>query len=638
MKLGKAFSDSVERVGRRPFRSGTEATGAWWLGSGRALLFATLLLLFQFVLLWRLFDLTVIGGHRFRALADGNRTRELIRQAPRGRILDRTGKPLTANRATYRLYEPCERGGESPEQLCERTLGHEEARAVTEKNLSKGAFLVVEYEREYVYSEVLAHVVGYTGELSERELGDEYYKLRNYRLGDRVGRSGAEAVFEERLRGRDGRELVEVDAAGRILRSLGRDPEQPGEDVMLSVDAGLAEAVERAFPKDLSGAVVVAKPSTGEILALYSSPSYNPNAFTMGMTNQEYEALLTDPKRPLFQRALGGLYPPGSTFKIVTAVAALEEGAIRPDTTVEDVGVVTIGPFTFPNWYFVQYGKTEGMVDIVKAIQRSNDIFFYKVGEWVGITKLSQWARRLGVGTVLGIELGGEAKGLMPDPSWKNLRFTSEEDLRARNNEWYLGDTYHVAIGQGYLLTTPLQVNTWTNVMANGGKLCKPTILKASSVKRQASSCKDLGIKKETISIITEGMEKACEPGGTGWPLFEFKVKSEKLKVDKQQELSASSSSTRNSELATFNSIPLACKTGTAEFGDPKDRTHAWFTVFAPLPAEVPLSGTKAGLKESPIVTGEPEISVTVLVEAGGEGSSVAAPVAKAILEEWFRR
>jgi len=163
----------------------------------------------------------------------------------------------------------------------------------------------------------------------------------------------------------------------------------------------------------------------------------------------EYEALLANPDQPLFDRALGGIYPPGSTFKIVTSLAALEEGSVRRDTTVDDIGVLTIGPFSFPNWYFQQYGKTEGMVNIVKALQRSNDIFFYKTGEWLGITKLAAWAHKVGIGKPLGVELGGEASGLMPDPAWKKARFATPEDREAKYDEWYLGDTYHVSIGQG---------------------------------------------------------------------------------------------------------------------------------------------------------------------------------------------
>lgn len=580
--FGSAFSDEV--VADRHRRSRSKEESPWWAGSGRALIFATILVIGFFVLIWRLFDLTVINGRAYRRLSDSNRTYSLTRHAPRGILLDRTGKPLVKNIAI-------------------------------ERNVKDG-FTEVDYMRQYVLGSSTAHLLGYVGELGEEELSSDYYKSRNYTIGDRVGRMGAEEVYNERLRGRDGREYVEVDANGSILRSLGREEALPGEDITLSLDVGLSKVAADAFPKDEKGAIVVTKPTTGEILALYSSPGFSPDAFSRGMTQGEFYTLMNNPDLPLFNRAIGGVYPPGSTFKIVTSIAGLEEKALTKDTIVEDNGVITIGPFTFPNWYFLQYGKTEGNVDLVKALKRSNDIFFYKAGEWIGITKLAGWARKVGIGTPLGIELSGEVGGLMPDPAWKKARFDTEADRTARNDEWYVGDTYHVSIGQGYLLTTPLAVNTWTNVIANGGNKCRPTIEKVSSVKYQVSkSCEDLKLKKDTIDLIMEGMREACAPGGTGWPLFNFSVKK----------------STDSAAIA----VPIACKTGTAEFGDPKDRTHAWFTAFGPVPDQFIPEDMKKG--ES-YVSGVPEISITVLVEGAGEGSNVAAPIAKKIFEEWFGR
>lgn len=547
MKLGASFSDAIiaEKTTRRIH---TARMPSWWLGTGRALIFTSVLFVSLFILLWRLFDLTLIKGHRFRALAEGNRTRELIRHAPRGRILDRTGKVLAQNEPTFRM---------------------------------NGNYSESDYRRKYTDGTSFFHVIGYTGEISEKELLDPYFQLRGYLPGDRLGRMGAEAVFEERLRGKNGKDLVEITSSGDITRTLGHVPEIPGEDIELSVDRGLAAAAQNAFPEGQKGAVIVSRPATGEILTIYSSPSVDMNIFTESLSEEKYNELANHPDRPMFNRGIGGAYPPGSTFKIITAIAGLEEGAISDKTLIEDVGILKIGPYSFPNWYFVQYGKTDGLVDVIKALERSNDIFFYKAGEAIGITKLSAWAKRFGLGTVLGIELPGEAAGLMPDPDWKATQFDSEADKEVRNDQWYLGDTYHVSIGQGYLLTTPLQVNAWTNVIASGGNLCTPTI------EKKGQECKNLDIKKETIALITEGMKKACQTGGTGWPFFEFK-------------------------------IPVACKTGTAEFGDPQNRTHAWFTAFAPIE--------------------EPEISVTVLVEEAGEGSDKAAPIAKKILEEWFGR
>ncbi len=621
MKLGTAFSDSVfiEAKKRRLLRDPDEQS--WWLGVGRALSFGSLLAALLFVLLWRLLDLTVIRGFELRSLSDTNRTRELVRHAPRGRILDRTGNPLVTNAGQYRLLRPCEKSGAN----CVSRLSQAEGEKLLAAGLPPGYFVEVDFERKYLYPTALSHVVGFIGELSAEELSQDYYKFRSYRLGDKVGRSGVEEIFEEKLRGRDGKELVEVDAAGRILRALGRVDEIPGEDIHLSLDADIVRVAAEAFPSSRKGAVVVSRPDTGEILTLFSNPSFDPNAFERGLSKEQYTALLDNPGRPLFDRATGGVYPPGSTFKLITATAALEEGVVTPQTTIEDTGFVTAGAAVFRNWYFTKYGKTDGKVNIITALQRSNDIYFYKIGEALGIEKLAAWASLFGLGKPLGIELTGEASGLMPDPGWKAGWFTSPAHLAARDNQWYTGDIYNTAIGQGYVLASPLQVNFWTDIIANEGKLCRPTIIKNTSLNRQTQDknkiCPELGIKKENIALVTAGMRKACEPGGTGWPLFNFKVK----KLDQLDELDQ------------FLQIPVACKTGTAEFGDPQNHTHAWFTAFAPLPPSLASQG-QALQSENEIISGEPEISVTVLVEGAGEGSDVAAPIAKKIFEEWFSR
>ena len=632
MKFGKAFSDNVifEREQRGLFAT---RRPSWWLGAGRPLLFTTGMILSFFVLLWRLFALTVIEGHAYRMLADTNRTKQLIIHAPRGELLDRTGKPIAYNIPYFRLLKPCENDKTT---ICTTTVSTAEGEALKAKGVNPDWFLEEDYKREYSDPESLFHVIGYVGQVSQEELGDDFYRFRGYRMGDVIGRTGGEAVFENELRGKDGKEFVEVDAKGGVVRVLGRTADTKGSSIQLSVDRGLAEVAASAFPKGEKGAVVVSRPQTGEILALYSSPSFSSELFSRGMTSGEYEALTKDPNLPLFNRAIGGVYPPGSTFKIVTSVAGLEEQAIKKDTRIEDTGEIKIGAFTFPNWYFKQYGKTDGQVDVIKAIKRSNDIFFYKTGEFLGITKLAKWARTMGVGNILGIELPGEATGLMPDPQWKNSAFQSAEDMAARSNEWYLGDTYHAAIGQGYVLTTPLQVNAWTNVIANGGKLCKPTITKIQNVKGKSQNCKDISIQLDTIKLVTKGMQEACAEGGTGYPLFDFGIRKKTLE---DGTVVATSS-------GTLTKIPVACKTGTAEFGLSAGpgtgslKTHAWFTAFAPVPD--PARGGdgtgQAPSSDSKQISGDPEISVTVLIEGAGEGSDKAAPVAKKILEEWFGR
>lgn len=625
MRLGSAFSDSLVIEKHVASRMKVRRR-AWWLGAGRALLFTLILLVSFFVLMIRMLDLTIIQGHRMRALADENRMRELIRHAPRGLLLDRTGKPLVENIPQYRLLRPC---AEESDKRCSERLTKEEGEELLSKGLPNSHFLEVDYQRVYLYPEITSHVLGFTGELTGEELEDEYYQLRKYRLGDKVGRNGAEAVYEEKLRGRDGKELVEVDATGKILRTLGRDEETAGQDIMLSIDIELTKAASDAFPKGSKGAVVVTKPQTGEILAMYSSPTFSLNRFTSGMPQEEYEALTTSTDKPMFNRAIGGVYPPGSTFKLVTSLAALEEKVIDGSSTVEDTGVIRIDQYTFPNWYFLQYGRTDGIVDVEKALARSNDIFFYKVGEALGITRLSAWARKVGVGKPLGIELSGEAGGLMPDPEWKKLNFTSEADREARQNIWYLGDTYHVSIGQGYLLTTPLQVAAWTDIVANGGKLCRPTIKKID-YRLSSPECIDLEVSQSSLELIRKGMERACSDGGTGWPLFNFSVK--------LSSTSAALLGEKNSEnpVAASESaklyVPVACKTGTAEYGDSQDNTHAWFTSFAPVPSE------DNNTYPANVRRDDPELSVVVLVEGAGEGSEKAAPIAKKVFEAWFSR
>lgn len=612
--LGSVFSENV-MVGEKVLINNSASNRKkWWQGAGRMLILS-IFLWFGFVVLGaRLFQLTIIDGHRLRALADDNRIRELVRHAPRGVLLDRTGEPLVKNISKFRLLSPCP---DKIHELCVNKISEEKGSTLKTQGLPPNTFLEVDYEREYTFPTALAHVTGYTGEISESELKDEYYALRKYNRGDFIGRMGTEAVYEEKLKGRNGRELVEVDASGNILRVLGRDPELPGEDVTLSIDAFLSKTVEASFPKNINGTVIVSKPQTGEAFVLFSNPTFSPNSFSLGMSQEEYSKLLSNPNKPLFNRAIGGVYPPGSTYKLVTALAGLETGTIFKDTKIEDTGVIQIGPFSFPNWYFLKYGGKDGSVDLVKALARSNDIYFYKAGEAIGITKIRDWSSKVGIGKPLGIELPGEASGLLPGPEWKDKHFIKAEERETKQNEWYLGDTYHMSIGQGYLLTTPLQVNTWTNIVANGGYFCRPTIqIHNSTVKLQSEKCTDLDIKQETIDLILEGMRQACATGGTGYPLFEVKIKSDPASpVEK--------------------SLPVACKTGTAEFGHPQNKTHAWITLFAPIPEKYLPQSLHS---DTAVIKGEPEISITVLAEEAGEGSEIAAPIAKKILEYWFSR
>lgn len=579
-QLGTVFSEQITKSQR--FRKMREAEGnTKYSPDIRVWVFVGILFIGLGLLMSRLFLLTVIQGNRFRQLAQENRLQEQKIYAPRGIIYDRKGVPLVRNIPAFVLPD--------------KQIFFENPPATQSAQIQEIAV------RDYVFKDLFAHVLGYTAEVSAEELG----KLV---LGDLVGKMGIEKSYDETLRGVDGKLLFEVDALGQKIRTLGRVEPKTGKNLMLTLDSDLQKAAQETIAGK-KGAIVVSNSQTGEILAYYSSPSFDPNLFIRG---EEIKKLFEDPNQPLFDRVIAGTYPPGSTFKIITSVAALESGTIDKETKIEDTGILKVGEFSFGNWYFNQYGKKEGWLDIVGAIKRSNDIFFYTIGEKTGIETIAGWARKMGLGKKTGIDIDGEAEGLMPDPAWRK---------KERGEDWYLGNTYHIAIGQGDILATPLQVNTWTNVIASGGKLCQPHLTKDQRSIRQLADkdqnelCKDLEIKKENIELIREGMKEACAVGGTGYPLFDFKVQSAKIKTDNVDFFEAKESTV---SAKPYVGIPVACKTGTAEYGDLKNsKTHAWFTVFAPVY--------------------NPQITITVLVEGGGEGSTVAAPMAKKILEEWFK-
>jgi len=504
-----------------------------------------------FALSGRLFYLTVVRGAYFRNLSENNRLREKRIEPQRGVIYDRNGIILARN---IPIHKECQIVNE--DQVChflspDKALQYE----------AKGEKIFLSLGREYPEASSSAHIAGYIKETTKEDLKDE-----RYALGDWIGATGAEEAFENLLRGFAGKRLVEVDAKEVEVRELGRVEPISGKNIYLSVDNVLQKKAASLL-NGKKGAIIASIPQTGEILVLHSSPSFDPNIFVGG--SGEISQVMNDADQPLFNRAVSGTYPPGSTFKIVVAASALEEKKIDENTKINDTGIIRIGQFSFSNWYYTQYGKTEGEIGIVRAIARSNDVFFYKLGEMVGEDSLIEWAKKFKLGTKLGIEIAGESEGIIKE-----------------ERKIYLGDLYHLAIGQGDLSVTPLQVNSWTQTIANGGKMCKPTIVRnQKSEIRDQKDCQDLGISETTIKLITEGMKEACSSGGTAYPLFNFK-------------------------------IPIACKTGTAEFGDPKNKTHAWITAFAPID--------------------DPQIAITVLVEEGGEGSADAAPIAKEMLKSFF--
>lgn len=520
----------------------------------------------------RLFWLQIVSGSRNRTLSEENRILARLIQAPRGVIMDRHGNVLAENEPVYtEVDESCRGQRLFPDTrwdlFCSasRTISREEA--LEHQALGRGSEIATLVGRHYRLGREIAHTVGYVGEASAEDLAQH----PDYDMGDLVGKGGVELVYEELLHGQNGAELVEVDAQSVVVREVAKKEPIPGEELTLTIDAQL-QVRASALLEGKRGALVAVNPQNGEVLALVSSPSFDPNDVGRSLSSED---------QPFFNRALAGLYPPGSVFKVVTAVAGLEEGTITASTEIEDTGEIRIGPYRYGNWYFNQYGRTEGVLTIVRAIKRSNDIFFYKVGESVGATRLSDWAKAFGYGRLSGIDLPGEQEGLVPSPEWKE---------QTQGERWFLGNTYHFAIGQSDLQVTPLQVTLMTAAAASG-KLCQPHLRLDGEA---GTVCRDLGTGEDTLWLVREGMMEACRNGGTAFPFFNFGVMEEGVR----------------------RRIEVGCKTGTAEFGDPQGRTHAWFTVFAPAEA--------------------PEIVVTVLLEGAGEGSYQAAPVAKDFLTYYF--
>ena len=518
-----------------------------------------------FVLLARLFDLQIIRGGYFRTLAEGNRIRRVPVVAPRGKILARGGEILVGNRQVKKrvVFNP-----ESGYQKLDDIEG------------AKDDELIREPVRDYPLGAAFAHLSGYLGEATQDEVG----KIKGQcpekgprKLGSLVGRAGLEEEYNCVLVGVDGEELVEVDATGQKVRTLGRRQPIPGNDIKTSIDFGLQEKTSQLLSG--KGAVVV-NDAKGEILALYSSPSFDPNMFIDRTKQDQVTDYLSDKNLPLFNRAIAGTFHPGSVFKPIVAIAALEEGVIDEGYTFTDHGVINAGGFSYTNWYFTQYGATEGTIDLPRAITRSTDTFFYKLGEMVGVDKLDEWADKFNLGDVTGIDLPGEVVGLIPSPAWK---------VKVKGERWFLGNTYHMSIGQGDIAVTPIAINRSISAIASGGELCKLRIV--SNQGSENNECEELNIDAEHLSLVKKGMVGACSYGGTGFTFFDFKEK---------------------------RGVDVACKTGTAETesGEP----HAWFTVFAPV--DPPAHGS--------------QIVATVLVERGGEGAYVAGPIARSIFDYWF--
>lgn len=529
--------------------------------------FRGVLVLGFLVLLGRLFELQIVKGAYYLSIAEDNRIRRIPITAARGQILARGGEALVGNVPITRRV------------ILDAQAGYTKTDDLTNASQDE---VVVDSQRVYKLGPAAGHLTGYLGEANEQEVGkvDPSCLTKGaVTLGALVGRAGLEQFYNCSLSGVDGERLVEVDASGAIVRNIGSFDPVAGVDIKTTIHYGLQQVVG-GLMDGRRGAIVVTD-TAGQVLALYSSPAYDPTDFLEG--NAKAAEVLASPDLPLFNRAVGGTFHPGSIYKPIVATAALEEDAIAPDFSYTDTGSIVIDDFSYTNWYFTQYGRTEGEIGLQKALARSTDTFFYKVGELTGIDAIAKWSKDFGLETKTGIDLPNEVAGLVPSPSWKK---------RTKGERWYLGNTYHVSIGQGDLAVTPIAINEAISAIATSGHLCRPYINQMLGAK-----CEELTIDPQTITQIKTGMVEACQPGGTGFTFFDFVFPGKTL--DDANPLVSR----------------VACKTGTAETGV-GDQSHAWFVAYGPADF--------------------PEIVVTVLLEEGGSGSEEAGPIARKVFDYWF--
>jgi len=554
--------------------------------------------------------LQVHRGRYYLELADKNRTRTVALRAPRGPLLDRQGQILVRNRPSFNVRLRPEQSddldasiaslsrilriGEARirERLAGRSARYRTVLVKADVPMSDVARLSVRRLelpevsvevvplRAYPLAEAAAHALGRVGEVTDAQL--ELASFKGLHAGDLVGQAGVEAQYNRRLMGRDGVLQVIVDSRGLEVGEAYRQAPEQGPSVTLTLDAELQRTIERAFA-GRTGAAVALDPRNGEILAMTSIPAYDPNLFSTGLDSEAWRELTRNPKNPLLNRVIQGQYAPGSTFKIVMAAAALEEGLITPEKRMLCRGGLHIYGRTFA----CNRAGGHGYVNVVAALEQSCNVFFYRLGAQLDVDVIASYAKRMGLGRATGIDLPHEATGLIPTRAWKH---------RARGESWYDGETISVSIGQGQTLVTPLQLARALALVANGGRLVQPHLVRA--VGGQPAPYQppvDTGLAPETLEIITKGLVAAVNRSGTGFR-------------------------------ARLQRVTVAGKTGSAQVvarsrrgGNDREefRAHGWFIAFAP--AE------------------HPEIALAVIVEHGESGGRSAAPIARQILARYFR-
>jgi penicillin-binding protein 2 len=553
----------------------------------------------------------LVQGDYYRELAENNRLRKLPMKAPRGLIYDRKGRLLVENVPSYALMLDRSRAGDlsrslrfaatvlarpledlqrllagyaavpafKPVLLAENLTLSEVARFGVE-GLEYPEFEVeVQHLRLYRHREQTAHLLGYLGEATQEEIDAS---KGAYQPGDLVGKKGVEQTYDMALRGTDGERVVVVDSRGELLQEYRRKPAVPGRNLQLSIDLDLQQEAARWLDgPEKVGAVIAMDPRNGEILTLVSSPSYNPNLFARRLQRADWQALIDDPNHPLQNRAIQNTYSPGSTFKIVMETAGLTEGIFNEHTSVGCSGAKSFYGRPFRCW---RKGG-HGIVNAHTAFKVSCDVYFYTLGQTMGIEKIARYAHLFGLGSPTGIDISGEKRGLVPDPEWS---------LEARGHKWYPGETISVSIGQGPVLITPLQLAEMTALIANGGYRVIPHLVKNARLPPPER----VPLDEDALRVVRGGMWAVVnEPGGTAYGSVRLP------------------------------GVEIAGKSGTvqviayAQRLDPqhmpfKFRDHAWFTSFAP--------------------ADNPEIVVTVFAEHGGGGSRVAGPIAQALYAKYF--
>ena len=577
-----------------------------------------------FLLLFiRLWHLQVIRGNEFMRLSENNRIRIRENPADRGMLLDRKGRLLAHNRPSFEVYLIPEDLKKNPEVLMKvgemLNMTQNKIRnklqslkkrppfkpvkiksdidwnelALLEFNRVHLPGLIVDVRprRAYHYDDLASHLIGYLGEVDENDLRQS--KDSPYRLGAFIGKYGVECQWETDLRGVDGGRQIEVDALGREIKPLRSVDPFPGNNLILTIDLDLQQVAEEAF-QDKRGALIAMDPKTGKILAMVSKPSFDPALFARNISPEEWRSLIENPHHPLQNKGIQGQYPPGSVFKIVTAIAGLESGVITPDTQLTCTGTYPYGNRDFRCWKEGGHGT----LSLHRAIVESCDIFFYQVGLKVGVDRIAHYASELGLGRPTGIYLPHEKQGIVPSSSWKKKR---------SGVPWYSGETLSLAVGQGYLNTTPLQLVNLISAVSNNGIFYLPQVVERVEniygTVLKAYRPVEIGranISENTFRIIHDALSGVVnEPRGTGW-------------------------------VCALKGVKVAGKTGTAQVitmaqnfrkGDMdrmplKYRDHAWFVAYAPCE--------------------NPQIAIAILVEHGGFGAAAAAPIAKKVIEKYF--